>query len=140
MSTPIETNTEELQEILQTVYNLPNAGGSGKVSWDCVLEANGISMDKISCSVASGSLRSALNKLASGEKPNVILRYFEDNNGTVRHYFSECLNMSGRAGNDGEGLNLYFIFSDWYICVYANGSDAIDNNSLEVAKYYLLYD
>ena len=27
MSTPIETNTEELQEILQTVYNLPNAGG-----------------------------------------------------------------------------------------------------------------
>lgn len=27
MSTPIETNTEELQEILQTVYNLPDAGG-----------------------------------------------------------------------------------------------------------------
>ena len=27
MSTPIETNTEELQEILQTVYNLPTAGG-----------------------------------------------------------------------------------------------------------------
>lgn len=27
MSTPIETNTEELQEILQTVYNLPMAGG-----------------------------------------------------------------------------------------------------------------
>lgn len=29
MSTPIETNTEELQEILQTVNNLPNAGGGG---------------------------------------------------------------------------------------------------------------
>lgn len=27
MATPIETNTEELQEILQTVYNLPMAGG-----------------------------------------------------------------------------------------------------------------
>jgi hypothetical protein len=29
MSTPIETNTEELQNILQTVNNLPNMGGSG---------------------------------------------------------------------------------------------------------------
>jgi hypothetical protein len=29
MSTPIETNTEELQEILQTVNNLPNFGGGG---------------------------------------------------------------------------------------------------------------
>lgn len=30
MATPIETNTEELQEILQTVYNLPMAGGSSE--------------------------------------------------------------------------------------------------------------
>jgi hypothetical protein len=29
MSTPIENNTEELQNILQTVNNLPNLGGSG---------------------------------------------------------------------------------------------------------------
>lgn len=28
MSTPIETNTEQLQEVLQQVYNLPLAGGS----------------------------------------------------------------------------------------------------------------
>lgn len=31
MSTPIENNTEELQNILQTVYNLPNAGGSAGI-------------------------------------------------------------------------------------------------------------
>ena len=30
MSTPIETNTEELRKILQTVNNLPNAGGAGQ--------------------------------------------------------------------------------------------------------------
>jgi hypothetical protein len=36
MSTPIETNTEELQEILQTVYNLPLAGGSGD-SYDLII-------------------------------------------------------------------------------------------------------
>lgn len=142
MSTPIETNTEDLREILQAVYDLKNSagGGSGGVSWDCVIEANGTAMDKISCSVASGSLRSVFNKLASGEKPNVILRYFVDNNGTVCRYFSECLNMNSIAEDNVEGLALFFIFKDWYICVYANGSDAIDNNSLEVQKYYLLYD
>ena len=36
MATPIETNTEELQEILQTVYNLPMAGG-GSAEPDLVI-------------------------------------------------------------------------------------------------------
>lgn len=36
MSTPIETNTEKLQEILQTVYNLPMAGG-GSAEPDLVI-------------------------------------------------------------------------------------------------------
>ena len=36
MSTPIETNTEALQEILQTVYNLPMAGG-GSAKPDLVI-------------------------------------------------------------------------------------------------------
>lgn len=39
MSTPIETNTEELQEILQTVYNLPNAGG-GSSEPDLIVTIN----------------------------------------------------------------------------------------------------
>lgn len=38
MATPIETNTEELQEILQTVYNLPMAGG-GSAEPDLVITA-----------------------------------------------------------------------------------------------------
>ena len=37
MSTPIETNTEELQEILNTVYNLPMAGG-GSSEPDLVIQ------------------------------------------------------------------------------------------------------
>lgn len=36
MSTPMETNTEELREILQTVYNLPMAGG-GSAEPDLVI-------------------------------------------------------------------------------------------------------
>lgn len=38
MATPIETNTEELQEILNTVYNLPMAGG-GSSEPDLVITA-----------------------------------------------------------------------------------------------------
>lgn len=39
MATPIETNTEELQEILNTVYNLPMAGG-GSSEPDLVIGLN----------------------------------------------------------------------------------------------------
>lgn len=59
MSTPIETNTEELQEILNTVYNLPMAGGgssepdlvitaSENFSWDVPsTNTNGYDLSKI---------------------------------------------------------------------------------------------
>ena len=33
----IETNTQELREILETVYNLPNAGGNGSAKADLVI-------------------------------------------------------------------------------------------------------
>ena len=36
MSTPIETNTEELQEVLQQVYNLPSRSG-GSASYDLII-------------------------------------------------------------------------------------------------------
>lgn len=37
MSTPIESNTEELQEVLQQVYNLPNRSG-GSNSYDLTIQ------------------------------------------------------------------------------------------------------
>ena len=37
MSTPIETNTEELNEILQTVYNLPNRSSGGSAEPDMTI-------------------------------------------------------------------------------------------------------
>ena len=40
MSTPIETNTEELQGVLNRMYNLPNLGGSGSSAPDLVIGLN----------------------------------------------------------------------------------------------------
>lgn len=42
MSTPIEQNTEGLEEILRTVNALPNAGGGGAPTWKKVYECSDV--------------------------------------------------------------------------------------------------
>ena len=138
MSTPIETNTEELQEILQTVYNLPLAGGSGKVSWDCVIEASGTYLEggKINFTVVSGSLRGVHDKLSAFEKPNVLLRRLNDYDGDFETHYSECIAMSHffTDYSDSEGLNMYFSFAGKFVRVYADSKADIDGNTL---KYFV---
>lgn len=78
MSTPIETNTEELQEIVNRVYNLPNIGGSSSAAPDLVIgldtsdtfEMNG-KVEKLTFD--SAAVISAYNKLLSGETVNCVL-------------------------------------------------------------------
>ena len=133
MSTPIETNTEELQEILQTVYNLPNAGGSGKVSWDCVIESSGTYLEggKIKFTVVSGSLRSVFDKLTSGEKPNVILRHYYDYDGDFGTYYSECIDMHHLFTDysDTEWLSMVFVFAGTFVRLDSNDAE-IDSNTM----------
>ena len=77
MSTPIETNTEELQEILQTVYNLPNAGGSGSAKTDLIIKtANGFAFDGTSArniSFDPNAVISTYEKLTAGNEVRVTL-------------------------------------------------------------------
>lgn len=81
MSTPIETNTEELQEVLQQVYNLPSRSTGGSVTPDLVvglitnssLYKESITEDNIS--IISGSLQSVFTKLRNGEEAKVILKH-----------------------------------------------------------------
>ena len=74
MSTPIETNTEELNEILQTVYNLPNRSSADSEGYDLLFrfetpegasiwEMMDNEMDLNSLSIASGNLEDVMNKL-----------------------------------------------------------------------------
>lgn len=77
MSTPIETNTEELQEILQTVYNLPNAGGSGSAKTDLIIKtANGFAFDSTSArniSFDPNAVISTYEKLTAGNEVRATL-------------------------------------------------------------------
>ena len=82
MSTPIETNTEQLQEVLQQVYNLPSRSG-GSTTPDLVigLNANGNSYFYIfehaeisSFSILSGSVANVIEKIRQGVRPVVLLK------------------------------------------------------------------
>ena len=103
MSTPIETNTEELQEILQTVYNLPNAGG-GSSKPDLVIGLNvadtkmwedGTTSDardlrdmtKDDVSIISGSISAVVEKVKQGLPVRVLLN-------EVHFYWSTNWNKS----------------------------------------------
>lgn len=82
MSTPIETNTEELQEVLQQVYNLPNRSASGSSTPDLVLTLNveGRYMDdnnvtKEAFSIKSGSVQSTYTKLKNHEEVKIFVEF-----------------------------------------------------------------
>lgn len=83
MSTPIETNTEQLQEVLQQVYNLPNRSG-GSASYDLTVNLSGEFWTTDSTSYKPGDnltvaydaeeARNTAIKLAAGESVSVIVR------------------------------------------------------------------
>ena len=102
MATPIETNTEELQEILQTVYNLPMAGG-GSSEPDLVI---GLNVDNIKLcpdgssaphrsldhmtlddvSILSGSVSATAEKIKQGLPVKVLLNevhFYWDNRWSI---------------------------------------------------------
>ena len=75
MSTPIETNTEELQEILQTVYNLPNRSSGGSAEPDLVIGSTSGWLDSTTASdtfyIKSGDISTVVEKLKQGINPIV---------------------------------------------------------------------
>lgn len=121
MSTPIETNTEELREILQTVYNLPMAGG-GSAEPDLVIgldtsdsmQING-RIEKVTFD--SASVVNAYNKLLSGETVNCVLNAnYHIDSGPAFNASSPQIAVFGKS-EDNNSARVGFIqafFDLWY--------------------------
>lgn len=118
MATPIETNTEELQEILNTVYNLPMAGG-GSAEPDLVIKLDNPDWLQMTnhpelLTFNSEEVINTYNKLLSGESVNCMLNaYYHIHSGQpvrasspqITAYAASDPNVSGAIG---------------YMCVYFN--------------------
>lgn len=129
MSTPIETNTEELQEILQTVYNLPLAGGGSSKADLVITPDENFRFIKRSPTNPDFNVEKVLfdpndviatyEKLLSGNDVRVVL--------TGRMFFNEedpkymatfpamrVLAASIEAGNNGDYLVVRIPIADGY--------------------------
>lgn len=77
MSTPIETNTEQLQEVLQQVYNLPNRSG-GSNSYDLIIPINALTMQSLTASdigeIDYDAVAATKAKLTNGETVKVLIK------------------------------------------------------------------
>lgn len=118
MSTPIETNTEELQEILETVYNLPNVGG-GSSAPDLVIAMNATSPSTVDfpklewLSVESGSAADVITKVKNLEETNIVLKV--DYYYNTLHYVGTAKCISTTYAYDDSLLRITFEIP------YANG-------------------
>lgn len=82
MSTPIKSNTEELQEILQTVYNLPNKSSGSSTEPDLVIDfilpegkwTGDVGQNESYFSIKSGSAADTYTKLSRGQEVNVYMK------------------------------------------------------------------
>ena len=127
MSTPIETNTEGLQEILQNVYNLPMAGG-GSAEPDLVI---GLDTSETlfmfgkfeNLTFEPSSVVNAYNKLLSGETVNCVLnaKYHLDSGPAVSAsspqitaYAMSESNNSARVGFMEVFFNLWYNYDGFY--------------------------
>lgn len=123
MSTPIETNTEELQEILQTVYNLPMAGG-GSSEPDLVIKLDNPDWLQMTdhpelLTFNSEEVINTYNKLLSGESVNCMLNaHYRIHSGTPIHssspqvlaVASNQVYASGAIGHMRVYFNLWYAY------------------------------
>lgn len=129
MSTPIETNTEELQEILQTVYSLPMAGG-GSSDPDLVIgldtsDTMVINDNVEKLSFDSAAVIEAYNKLLSGETVNCVLnaKYHVDSGPAVDASSPQITIFAKSDPNNSTRVGfIYVCFNLWYSYNGFNGT------------------
>ena len=129
MRTPIETNTAELQEILQTVYNLPMAGG-GSAEPDLVIGLDTSDSMQISERIEtvtfdSEAVINTYNKLLSGETVNCVLNAnYRIDSGPAVNASSPQNTVFARSedSNSARVGHIYVYFDLWYNYGAFNGT------------------
>lgn len=112
MSTQIETNTEELNEILQTVYNLPNRSSGGSSESDIRVEwqlSSGKYPENISADEVSVVLdyEAVVAKLQNGENVTAVMSH-------KYYYWDENFKFTGTS----TATQVLYIPSDDKIAMY----------------------
>lgn len=156
MSTPIETNTEELQVILQTVYNLPMAGGGGSAEPDLVITLDNTDWGSMTghaelLSFNQEDVINTYNKLISGETVNCVLNaiYWPFSGGPVKASSPQisvyAKSEDGNSTRDGymcADFNLWYAYSGFagfllvqiLFEIYGDGTVSVDY--FEVTKSF----
>lgn len=149
MATPIETNTEELQEILQTVYNLPMAGGGSSepdlvITLDNSSNSTNIDNHPEKFTFNSEDAISVYNKLLTGQTVNCVLNatYWPSSGGCfnassphVTALAKSDDNNSARAGYLGILFNLSALYNGYNsICTVHLDFNITHSNTAVITK------
>jgi hypothetical protein len=116
MSTPIETNTEELQEILQTVNNLPGMGGK---NYDLVIVLNVPSEKYLLSTVTAddisviGDYATVKAKILNDENVNVILKHEYDDGYYKFKGKAAPFKIAHLAAGESESISADFVLSPY---------------------------
>lgn len=131
MATPIETNTQELENILQQVYDLPNRASGGTDGYDLVIgldlkgkrDSEGYLKQLYDArpedvSIISGSITNVKSKIEQKAPPRVALYflYYYDNQlyyeGFAQAYHVSAARYEG-SGYVNDDIHTHF-FTGWY--------------------------
>lgn len=125
MATPMETNTEELQEILNTVYNLPMAGG-GSSEPDLVIKLDNPDWLQMTdhpelLTFNSEEVINTYNKLLSRETVNCVLnaKYYIFTGGCVSASSPQITAFALSDDNNSARIGrMEVLFKLWYAYDY----------------------
>lgn len=120
MATPIETNTQELREVLEQVYNLPDRASGGSSEPDLVIGYREISdthfgvesADQFSFDPADAL--NVANKLQRGEPVNCIvnLYYHYVYTGSLVHSTAQMVQVAETFVVESGSFNVDFYYRD----------------------------
>lgn len=157
MSTPIETNTEELQAVLQQVYNLPNRSG-GSEGYDLIIDQNSVAADINTAAsvdnfvITKGSLLDVWQKVQNGEKVKACVRcgyhyglntyrkvydidrIITEGLTAAEHNQNPSAPYHGSLAEQADSLTCVAAIEDFTITFQASTLESINNNVFDVVN------